>query len=299
MPSSSSYGRRVLVGVAIGVLALLTACGGGGEGEEDEPESIDETIGLDEEGVLQRQVQAENVVRDCMKARGFNYVPVDPTQRRAQLLGSAGLSPEDFERQFGYGITTLVEQNRRLLAEQAAAAGVAEADRPAFDRALYGERTDATLFEALDAGDFARLGGCSREAAAQVFGGEEVIQSLQTELEELEQRVATDPRMVAAVKEWSACMRAAGHDLARPDEVDSTLSAKLEAIVGPPERSAAVAAYDQAALAALQREEIALVAADLACEEEHLSEVEDKVQVEAEEDFREENADLLARIPPA
>jgi hypothetical protein len=300
VPSSNSKGRRALAGVFVGVLALLTACGGGGgDGEEDEGESIDEEIGLDEEGVLQRQIQAENIVRDCMKAQGFNYVPVDPTQRRAQLLGSAGLSPEDFERQFGYGITTLVEQNRRLQAEQAAAAGVAEADRPAFDRALYGERTDATLFEALDAGDFSRLGGCSREAAAQVFGGADVIQSLQAELEELEQRVVSDPRMVAALEDWSACMGEAGYDLARPDEVDSTLTAKLEAIVGPPQRSAAIAAYDQAALAALQREEVALVAADISCEEEHLSEVEDEVQVEAEEDFREENADLLARIPPA
>ena len=294
MQSNSKNGRRTIAGAAVGVLVLLTGCGGGGG---DEAQTIDEQIGLDEEGVLQRQIQAENVVRDCMKAQGFDYVPVDPTQRRAQLLGSAGLSPEDFEKQFGYGITTLFEQNRRLQAEQAAAAGISEADRPAYDRALYGERTDATLFEALDAGDFSRLGGCSREAAAQVFGGAEVIQSLQSELDELDQRVASDPRMVTALEAWSACMRAAGFDLARPDEVDTTLAAKLEAIVGPPERSGSVVTYDQAALAALAREEVATVAADIDCEEKHLTEVEDKVQAEAEQAFREQNADLLARIP--
>jgi len=292
--SNSKNGWRTIAGAAVGVLVLLTGCGGGGG---DEAQTIDEQIGLDEEGVLQRQIQAENVVRDCMKAQGFDYVPVDPTQRRAQLLGSAGLSPEDFEKQFGYGITTLFEQNRRLQAEQAAAAGISEADRPAYDRALYGERTDATLFEALDAGDFSRLGGCSRDAAAQVFGGAEVIQSLQSKLDELDQRVASDPRMVTAVEAWSACMRAAGFDLARPDEVDTTLAAKLEAIVGPPERSGSVVTYDQAALAALAREEVATVAADIDCEEKHLTEVEDKVQAEAEQAFREQNADLLARIP--
>jgi len=292
--SNSKNGRRTIAGAAVGVLVLLTGCGGGGE---DEAQTIDEQIGLDEEGVLQRQIQAENVVRDCMKAQGFDYVPVDPTQRRAQLLGSAGLSPEDFEKQFGYGITTLFEQNRRLQAEQAAAAGISEADRPAYDRALYGERTDATLFEALDAGDFSRLGGCSRDAAAQVFGGAEVIQSLQSKLDELDQRVASDPRMVTAVEAWSACMRAAGFDLARPDEVDTTLAAKLEAIVGPPERSGSVVTYDQAALAALAREEVATVAADIDCEEKHLTEVEDKVQAEAEQAFREQNAGLLAKIP--
>jgi hypothetical protein len=277
---------------AVTVLFLMTACGGGGERE-----SLEEEIGLDEEGVLQRQIDAENIIRDCMKAQGFNYVPVDPTQRRATLAGSVGLSAEEFERRFGYGITTLYEQNRRLQTEQAAAAGVSEADRPAYDRALYGERTDATIFEALDAGDFDRLGGCSREAVAQVFGGADVVQRLQIELDELDQRVAADPRMASAFADWSACMRAAGYDLARPDEVDTTLAARLEAIVGPPQRSAAVADYDRAALAALQREEVALVAADISCEEEHLAEVEDEVQAEAEEDFREQNADLLDRIP--
>ncbi|HVF15146.1 MAG TPA: hypothetical protein VM942_11135 [Acidimicrobiales bacterium] len=296
MPSPSDYGRGLwrVLGVALCALVVLTGCGGG---EEEEPESLDEQIGLDEEGGLQRQIQAESIVRDCMKGQGFTYVPVDPTQRRATLVGSVGLSAEEFERQFGYGITTLYEQNRRLQAEQAAAAGVSEADRPTYDRALYGERTDATLFEALDAGDFSRLGGCSREATNQVFGGADVVDRLQAGLDELDERVASDPRMAPAVDAWSECMRAAGHDLARPEDVDTTLAAKLEAIVGPPQRSATVVAYDQAALAALQREEVALVAADVRCEEEHLSEVEDEVQAEAEEDFREQNADLLAKIP--
>jgi len=286
--------RRAVAGAAVSVLVLLTACGGGGGGDEEE--SVDEQLGLDEEGVLQRQIQAENVVRDCMKAQGFDYQPLDPTQRRADLLGSAGLSPEDVERQFGYGITTLYEQNKRVQAEQAAAAGISEADRPAYERALYGERTDATLFEALDAGDFSRLGGCSREAAAQVFGGAEVIQSLQVALDELDQRVASDPRMVTAVAAWSGCMRAAGFDLARPEDVDTTLASRLAAIVGPPQRSAAVVDYDKAALAALQRDEVAVVTADISCEQKHLSEVEDTVQAEAEEDFRDQNADLLAKV---
>ena len=300
MRNSGRSNRRALaaIAVAIGLFVLLTGCGGGGE-DEDERESVDEEIGLDEDGVLQRQAQAEDLVRDCMKAQGYNYVPVDPTQRRADLLGSAGVSSEDFERRFGYGITTLFEQNRRLRAEQAAAAGVSDADRAAFDRALYGERADASLFEALDAADFTRLGGCSREAVVQVFGGPEVVQRLQAALDQLDQRIASDPRMVPAVAAWSACMRAAGYELARPQDVDSTLAAKLEAIVGPPEQSGAVVDYDRAALAALQREEVAMVAADISCEEEHLAPVEDEVQAEAEETFREENADLLDQIPEA
>lgn len=293
--NETNYVRLAIAGVAVGAFALLTACGGGGGGGSDL--ALDEQLGLDEEGIVQRQIQAENVVRDCMKAQGFEYAPVDPTARQAALVGSAGLSPEDFEKQFGYGITTLYEQNRRVQAEQAAAAGIGGADRVAYDRALFGERTDATLFEALDAGDFSRLGGCTRQAAAQVFGGAEVLQTLQSKLDELDQRIASDPRIGPAVTAWSGCMRAAGYDLARPQDVDTTLAAKLEAIVGPPERSGAVVAYDQAALAALQREEVAMVAADITCERQHISDVESTVEEEAEQAFREQNADLLSRVP--
>lgn len=52
-----------------------------------------------------------------MKAQGFDYVPVDPRAQRAALVGTADLSEEDFDKQFGYGITTLYEQYQRQLAE--------------------------------------------------------------------------------------------------------------------------------------------------------------------------------------
>ena len=116
-----------------------------------------------------------------------------------------------------------------------------------------------------------------------------MIQSLQEKLDDLDSSILEDARMVKAVKAWSKCMGDAGFpDLAEQDQVDSTLTAKLEAIVGPPD--APDPNYDKAALTALQAEEVAMVAADIKCEKDHISSVEEKVRAEYESTFREQNA---------
>jgi hypothetical protein len=97
-------------------------------------------------------------------------------------------------------------------------------------------------------------------------------------------------------------MREKGFDgLAEQEDVDAVLKKKLEEIVGAPGDLAgtggAEADYDKAALAALQKEEVAMVKADTECEEEHVEAVEDKVAVEYEQAFREENSSLLSKVP--
>jgi hypothetical protein len=103
--------------------------------------------------------------------------------------------------------------------------------------------------------------------------------------------------MVEAIKAWSKCMRDAGYDLADPEQVDVVLTKRLEAIVGPAEASGDPDAYDKAALAALQREEVAMVNADLLCEERRIVPVEMKVRAEYEQEFRKKNADVLTKVP--
>lgn len=299
---------RALPGLAAAVcgLLVLAACGGGKAASEDRT-TIDEQIGLDDEGLLERQAQAENLIRDCMKAEGFEYVPVDPAAQRAALVGRAGMSVEDFEKQFGYGITTLYEQRLQQTAvgpNKEIRGALGKADLAAYDRALYGDDPTATFAVALDSGDFTRLGGCVKVATSQVFGGTAVLQTLQTKLDEVDEKVFADPEMVKALAKWSVCMREAGYDgLSEPDQVDAVLERKLEAIAGPPtERQASAAeeepAYDRQALAALQQEEVAMVAADVRCEQKHVAGIESEVTAKHHKEFREENADLLAKVPP-
>jgi len=301
----SSGGRVLLVGLLCG-LAALTACGGG-KAQAAKAGRIDEQIGLDEDGIKVRQASVENLIRDCMKVQGFDYVPVDPNAQQAALVGVPGMSKDDFEKQFGYGITTLYEQRRKQAVggpNKAIRDSLSDADRKAYDHALYGDDPTATFAEAVDSGDYSRLGGCIKTATDQVFGGADVLQTLSTKLDELDQKIRADARMVKAVKEWSDCMRDAGFPgLTEQEQVDTVLKKKLEAIVGNAADNASAvggageADYDHTALAALQREEVAMVAADKKCEESHVESVEDKLTGEYETAFREENASLLAKVP--
>ncbi|HEV3363341.1 MAG TPA: hypothetical protein VG795_04250, partial [Acidimicrobiia bacterium] len=142
------------VGMAC-LLAGLAGCGGDA-GADQEQQSLEEQIGLDEDGIRLKQATAENFIRDCMKTQGFDYVPQDPTAQEAALLGGQRLSKEDFEKQYGYGITTLYEQRRNLAVagpNKTIRDSLPESERKAYDKALHGDDPTATFFEALDSGD--------------------------------------------------------------------------------------------------------------------------------------------------
>jgi len=303
-PSRHFHNASLRAAAAAGATAalLLGACGGGGSGGSA---SVEESLGVTSAGLLQRQGQVEAEIRDCMRAQGFEYVPVDPAARRTALVGGANLSEADFEKQYGYGITTLYEQRQAQAAggpNVVIRAALPPAQRTAYDRALFGANVGVTFDVAFEQDLQGQLGGCTKEATEKVFGGPEVLQTITAKLAEFDQRIVADPRMVKAIVAWSGCMRTGGFDLANPEQVDATLTRKLERIVGPPDRAAALSpgaapSYDKAALTTLQREEVAMVAADIACERRHISPVEDKVRGEYERAFREQNAPLLTRVP--
>ncbi|MEJ7764059.1 MAG: hypothetical protein WKF86_01045 [Acidimicrobiales bacterium] len=294
--------------------SVIAGCGGEKKEESNgagpDPKATDKPVedqlGFETDGILQRQNKVEDLIRTCMKAKGFEYTPVDPAAQRAALTGSATISDEDFEKQFGYGITTLYEQRIKEAASGPNAeyrTSLDPAQRTAYDRTLYGKTVGVTFASAVDTGEFAKLGGCTKEATEQAFGGAQTLSTLQTKLDELDERIVADARMVDANKEWVACMRAAGFTgLKEPDDVDTRLEDKLEEIVGPTPRAGVPTApksYDKAALADLQQEEVKLVGADLKCEEKHIEEVEKKVRAEYEKKFQEDNAALLSSIPKA
>ena len=95
-----------LVGVAIAAV-LFAGCGGDDPAAPDTPVELEDQLGFGESGIVERQSRVEGRIRDCMKAQGFDYVPVDPLAQRAALTGKARMSDEEFLDQFGYGISTL------------------------------------------------------------------------------------------------------------------------------------------------------------------------------------------------
>src|SRR5439155_20831639 len=166
--------RPRLLGMAAAAVAaalVLAGCGHASSAADSRP--IEDQLGFDQAGIQARQAKAETLIRDCMKAQGFDYVPVNPAEQQAALTGVQGMSEADFNRQFGFGITTLYDKqtstavgpNEKIRSELDAAG------RAAYDRALRGEHTDADFQTAVDNGDYSRLGGCTRTATEQVFGG--------------------------------------------------------------------------------------------------------------------------------
>jgi hypothetical protein len=292
----------------------LAACGGDDSASSEQPASkkqpsgpVEDQLGFDTAGIMARQSRVEADIRECMKAQGFEYVPLDPFAQRAAVTGASRLSDEDFLNQFGYGISTLwgrggvqADPNQRLRASLSAA------DRRAYDRALWGENAGSTFQAAVDSGDFTKLGGCTRKATEAVFGGAQVLTQLQGKLDQLDERILEDQRMVHAVERWTACMAKAGYRYEDPDEIDSDLTKRMERIVGPlpgpfatgPASGQKPQPYDRSALAALQREEVAVARADYACERKEITPVESVVRPQYEAQFRQRNQALISQVKP-
>jgi hypothetical protein len=287
------------------LVAIAFAAAGCGGSSGDQPPTVEEQIGLDSrEGLMELESRVEGRIRDCMKLQGFEYVPVDPFARQQSLTGKARMTDADFNRQFGYGITTMFGRgNPQADPNDRIRKGLSAGDRAAYDRALWGEFPGATFQEAADTGDFSDLGGCTKDATDATFGGAAVLKALVGKLDELDQRIVQDQRMVKATEKWSACMADKGYRYEESDAIDEDLLKRFRAIVGPGARAMLVSlpagtSYDRGALAQLQQQEVQVVNADLDCEKKEITPVERVVRPQYEKEFRQQNRALLARVPP-
>jgi hypothetical protein len=295
----------VLPLLAGAIVALLAAGCGAEEKKPTEVVELEETLGFSPEGIMERQSRVENRIRDCMKAQGFDYIPVDPFAQQQALTGKARLTEDEFIEQFGYGISTFFgrsggppDPNERIRKS------LSPTDRAAYNRALWGENTGATFAEAVDSGHFAQLGGCTKLASEAVFGGGAVLTALVAKLDELDSSILEDQRMVRAEERWSACMSEQGFRYQDPGDIEGGIERRFEAIVGVGVRPGATAlpdpgtSYDPAALTALQRDEVRVANADLECEKREITPVELVVRPQYERAFRRDNRRLLVRVRP-
>ena len=294
--------RHLLVLALMLFAAVFVGACGGDEKSNEPPQEIEETLGVGSgDGAKEVQSRVENRIRDCMDAQGFDYVPVDPFAQTQALTGKARITDEEFTRQFGYGISTLFgkgdqqsDPNERIRTT------LSEADRAAYDRALFGENK-ITFAEANDSGDYTELGGCTKDASEAAFGGAAILSQLVEKLDELDERIIQDQRMVRANEKWTACMLEKGYRYEEPDEIDSDIEERFTAIVGtgvPPGTTTPPqgASYDRAALTELQREEVRIANADLDCEKQEIEPVELEVRPQYENQFEAQNQRLIAQV---
>lgn len=294
---------RHLVALTLMLCAAVVAAGCGGDDKSTEPpQELEDTLGFGGDAAKEVQARVENRISDCMQAQGFEYTPVDPFAQQQALTGKARITDEEFTRQFGFGISTLFGKgNEQSDPNERARQNLSQADRAAYDRALYGENVGVTFSEAVDSGDFTELGGCTKDASEAAFGGAAVLTSLVERLDELDERIIQDQRMVRATEKWRDCMLEKGYRYEEPDEIDSDIEERFHSIVGsgvapgtstPPQG----VSFDRAALTDLQQEEVRIANADLDCEKQEIEPVERDVRPQYEEQFRSQNQRLLARV---
>jgi hypothetical protein len=303
-------------------LGLLAGCGGGSGGTATEAASFEEALGLDQASIQAREAKVQEKVRACMKAEGFDYIPLDPSNSNMQfrLMGpGAGNDDPEFRKKNGYGIATMAGGRRSSVGaasdpNQAIREGLSDADREAYELALFGE---ANVSGAGDRGiritrraagggggegvSAPEERGCFGKAQAAVPGGPA---ELGDDLRDLFERIEADPRLIAANQEWAACMADAGYpDFDTPRAIVQHLVQQMNQLSGAPEpdedgRTAFViggADIDPEALAELKAEELELASLDDDCAKKTgRSKVEREVREEAQARFLEEHPDLVA-----
>ncbi|NOZ49134.1 MAG: hypothetical protein GXP37_03680 [Chloroflexi bacterium] len=245
-------------------------------------------FGLSEAEVARRVDAVESSISTCMRDAGFEYVPVDHTTVRKAMNSNSkpsGLTADQFRTQFGYGITTHHvstntqavmgegEQNVRIRN------ALSTADRIAYLHTLYGNNPSATFVVSLDAEDFSQTGGCTRHAVEQVFSPKELGPGFVNLQNAQGARIDQDPRVIAANKEWAACVRKAGYSYNNSDEIKTDLANRLDAITGGA-ASDTLPADAQAALKQLQGEELAIAAADHQCSVKFVDPIRKQVETE-------------------
>jgi hypothetical protein len=281
---SRGLGRLTLLAVSLSLGGVTAACGSsaqtsGGNAANTAPEEF----GLSRGQLAARIEKTEGLIAKCMSDAGFQYVALDFVTIKQAMDSdktAAGVSSEDFIKQFGLGITT--QFNQPIVSFGAGPQnasyieGLPPSDQVAFKRTLWGESTDWNHARALETEDFSLTGGCTRSAAERTYSPTEVSGSY---VNPADVRLEQDPRMVAAIKKWSDCMRADGYQYDNPTQVEDDLRERLGAIVQGQDPTTLTGPALES-LHQLQGEELAVAAVLTTCDEANIAPVQSAIEAE-------------------
>jgi hypothetical protein len=256
-------------------------------------------MGTEEFGLTRRQLvqsieKVEALISKCMGDQGFQYVAADYITVRKGMGADKnlpGLSEKEFIGKYGFGVSTLYTGRPPQFATgySPAKVGLGErnieiyknlspADQVAYNRALFGENTDATFAVGLETENFSRTGGCTRKAIEQVFEPEQLKATYYNPKDAL---INKDPRMKAALRYYAREMRKAGFEYNHPDEAEPDIRERLAALTnGGTIRVAEMSPEQRAALKKLQDYERRVAAKNFELAEELFDPVEAKIEKE-------------------
>jgi len=237
---------------------LAAACSGEGGasvvtgGDRAEPtvneafvSPVSEALGIAQDDMLEAfdayAIETEELTRQCMADRGFDYRP-DPqtggtlfqSEREFQALRGS-LTQEQFTEQYGFGIATLFELNFKgegvidFLNRQygpAPRSAITEGEQAAYEMALSGTQTltmspaeaQTALFGPAGAAG-PRPGSCRAYSQENVRHPRAVFDGLSSilgdEVDALEDRFNSDPRIQVQATEWRRCVAEQGLSFSR------------------------------------------------------------------------------------
>ena len=202
-----------------------------------------EEFGLTQRELVQAVAKVEGLISQCMRKEGFSYLAVDYNTVRKGMSADKklpGVSEEQFIKQYGFGVSTLYTGEPPQLAKgySPGKVGLGErnievykslspVDQVAYNRTLFGENVGATFAIGLETENFSRTGGCTRRAIEQVFNSEQVKANYYNQKDAL---INKHPKMLAALRTYTAEMRKAGLNYNHPDEVEADVRARLASL---------------------------------------------------------------------
>jgi hypothetical protein len=252
-----------------------------------EVNSIEEYIGGNG-GDQQKQIlrKINEAVQKCMKAEGFDY-QIPPDSNVAFPDATDAGSQKEFAKKYGYGISTTFDpnviENPNKDPNVAIRSKLSPADQKAYDKALTGNPA---------AGPTGDPKACTTKALSFLGDLPKLIALFGKYDANVTKRIDANPKVVAAMKQWSSCMKEKGFTYAKDSDIQGDLAGRLTKItgagvgLGPLAASPAVEPkkIDRAALSKLQKEEIATAVRDFECTEKHLK-VRNEIKRDLDRDF--------------
>ena len=265
-----------------------------GAGAQTAPNFGPEEFGMSRRELVQAIERGEELIARCMQEQGFQYIAADYNTVHAGMKADKsmpGLSEEEFINKYGFGVATMYtgQAPQLTFGYSPARIGLGEqnvqifkslspADQAAYNRALWGENTEASFAVALETENLSQAGGCTRKAIEQVFKPEQLRSSYYNPQNAF---INNDPRMKAALRKFAAEMKRDGFDYSHPDDVEPDIRTRLAALTSngtiPVDQ---MTPEQRAGLRTLQDYERRVAAKTFELQEKLLTPVEEQVQQE-------------------
>ncbi|HYO61185.1 MAG TPA: hypothetical protein VEU29_04750 [Actinomycetota bacterium] len=238
--------KRTLLIASVSGLLLLG--GTPREGGDSTYSLLDAPLSLLQSEAAQRdrdaQPRIEELIRHCMRDRGFRYVPIDH-ERATRLPQADLLTRDEFRHRFAYGVVARVldprpfRQPRYVDPNEAIRAALSPSLRAAYSVALYGDESHPV--DVLDGdGELAVQvfpSSCIARAQAVIRGP--VVERarasalLDDEMAGYWRQVENDALLEKSARDWAACMEGGGFRFRDPNEITSYLLDRLAGARGP------------------------------------------------------------------